>query len=130
MRHPNFSLAWASPLMDLNQFPSLSNEQLIAWALAIICELSRRCGVQFQVAADIGTPSGPPGDDTGPLDTATSSAGGDPPTSANATEVPAPSTPTAPREGCCYLCNVRDCQNFCSASGPHQQHVCDYHSWY
>ena len=121
--------------MDLNQVPTLSNEQLIAWALAIICELSRRCGVQFQVSADIGTPSG---DATGSSDTVPAVAGGDVAVStttggdapSSSGGVPAPSTPDAPRVGCCYLCSVRDCQNWCAATGVHQQHTCDYHSWY
>lgn len=133
--------------MDLNQVPTLSNEQLIAWALAIICELSRRCGVQFQVTADIGTPSGdaPSSSEAAPAATggeAPATTGGEPSTSSvtvpseggdplTATAaVPSPSTPTAPRDRCCYLCSVRDCQSWCSATGVHRQHVCDYHSWY
>ena len=112
--------------MDIRQVPSLSTEQLLAWALAILCELAKRCGVPFAVSADIGTPAAPSVDDEAPMDPAHTAAS----SSREESAIPTPTTPTGPRQGCCFLCTVRNCQNFCCKNSPHQQHVCDYHSWY
>ena len=125
----------ATPLvqqpMDLRQVPSLSTQQLVAFALAILCELAKCLGIPFTVSADIGDPELADEGGRSPGDPTVASAASLPEASSStpAPTIPAPATPPGPRQGCCFLCPVRGCNNLCCKTSPHQQHVCSYHSW-
>ena len=111
--------------MDLRQVPSLSTQQLVAFALAILCELAKRLGIPLTVSADIGDPE--VADEAGTTDPTVPSAAS---SHEAPSSTPAPTTPSGPRQGCCFLRPVHGCNNLCCKTSPHQQHVCSYHSWY
>ena len=80
--------------MDARQLTSLNAQQLIALALAILCEFARRLNVPITVSADIGEDT-PIADESGmssaPTNDAAAASSHEHPWSA-----PAPSTPTGP----------------------------------
>ena len=83
--------------MDLRQVPSLSTQQLVAFALAILCELAKRLGIPLTVSADIGDPevdaeTGRSGD---PMVTSAASSH-EAAASTPAPAIPAPATPPGP----------------------------------
>jgi len=117
-----------SGAMDAQQLTALSSDQLIALALAVLCEFSRRLSVPITMAADIGeTTANEAGPSAGHTSVAAAAASQTPPWAE-----PAPSTPTGPSRPnqCCFGCGVPGCSEYCGATSPHERHRCAYHYWY
>ena len=119
-----FSQKFCRAVMDLRKVAELPTDQLIALALAVLCEFSRRLSIPLTVSADIGDSSATNVD---PASTEAASSG-----HAGPTETPAPTTPSGasrPNQ-CCHGCGIPQCPEYCDQPGLHDRHRCAYHSWY
>ena len=119
--------------MDARQLTALTTDQLIALALAVVCEFARHLSVPLTVSADMGDTSadGTPAPSTGAV-ASTGHASGATPSTTPPWTATSPSTPTGPSRPnqCCFGCGVPGCSDYCAATSPHDRHRCAYHSWY
>ena len=102
-----------STYMDPGQLVNLTHAQLVALAIALICEVARRLGETITVRARVGEA---PTVENVTLESGMVTDAG--------LGVSTPGTP------CGNMCTVDGCSNWCAGQGGHDRHYCRYHQWY
>ena len=97
---------------DTNRLVQLTTAQLLALAIAVVCEISRRFGITLTARVAIG--------EEPQVEHVRMEAG----------MLPTASTGRDPGTPCPHTCTVAGCIHWCSAQGQHELHWCRYHRWY